>query len=246
MKACLLLITLIPSICFAQMNWKSDTTCYHQVSIAIPNDSLHGSLFDMNNPNSLFQVVYQLNRLQLLPLEYYQEVKVSCCLDYTYSLEQMKQDSSLHAFYDVEMMRDVHIYRFVDYEKSQVPIVEWNEDYQEFIEHFEYDSVGNVVYKYYSMDTVTISFTNLFEARIIETNVGEVGQPRMTLSKLSFFSEEYDGLHAVVWVDFEKLKYAIESSRLDKTKLPWLKMLDNREYGGFRYHQVSCYDKIHR
>ena len=246
MRAYILLIVLTPFICFSQVNWKSDTTCYHQVSIAIPNDSIHLSLFDMDNPNGLFQVIYQLNRQQLLPLEYYQDVKVSCCLDYNYSLEQMRQDTSLHEFLDIEMMRNVHIYRFVDYEKSRIPMGDWNENTQEYIEYLEYDSLGNVVNKYYSMDTVTISFTNLFEVRIIETNVGEISEPKMVLSKLSFFSQEYDGLHAVLWVDFENLRYAIEASTLDKTKLPWFRLLENRDYGGFRYHQVSCYDKIHR
>lgn len=121
------------------------------------------------------------------------------------------------------------------YAQSDIYLVD---EYGEPLTQTEEDGTTTILYE--EPEIYRINLDELVEIRIQE-NRNENGE--FVPTEIGFYTkEDYHLVEELFWFNLSWFMKEVESP----SKHPWYAFLQNREYVGFQYKQVSCYDDIIR
>ncbi|NVK63175.1 MAG: hypothetical protein HWE22_01260 [Flavobacteriales bacterium] len=144
----------------------------------------------------------------------------------------MKIDSN---FITYEDYLDTSNHIITIYVQSDVCLVD---EYGEPLSRIEAD--GSITILYEEPEVYRINLDQLVELRIQEDR-DDNGE--FVPTKIGFYiKDKYDNVEELFWIDLARLMNDITSTK----EYPWYAFLQNREYVGFQYKQVSCYDNTIR
>lgn len=241
----------------AQYNYQQDTSCYRSQYIAVSNDSVHAIFFESEDATDMLSVIYRLNRMRLLWIENAtKDLSMSCCYERDYAIEETRKDTTMtpKPYYDFEMNWEVWMYGFITYFGNDEYL------YDEYGEPITKKGAnGEEVFVMDKDDTAYYAFPWLEELRIKEVmrydvswegdgwEETEVATPiGMGVSNLAFVAKNWSDHEVLFWVDFSALKRAMKKAKMNEDDYPWVKMLEDRSFRGFRYKQVDCRNPIDR
>jgi hypothetical protein len=237
MKKALLLFMLIPFFGMAQL---SDTTCIQSRWIALKPTQVNALIFGSDTTLSedldlihVIRVLVEKEELQIY--------------------NQKNRVKSNHEWYEIEFQNDIHDY--INYMSDGDAPSKWapfftlygvqsdmplTDEYGEPLTRLTAEGFEEYIYPprdvyYYptkEVDEIRIKENRVFNEKTKKFEFQPVG--------LSFYfrgSDYYRG-HEAFWVDLVELQKALKNN----TNFPWYKSIYEKNYQGFQYMQVSCYD----
>lgn len=236
MRNFIIIATLFPIIAFGQL---TDTTCIKTRWLALKKTDVNKDLFLLDSTfNDSLDLVFTIKRLvESDKINIYKQnyspgsnydVNSWYYIDYDKEIEENLKDSlsfwAKDPYFQITVQSD---YPMTD--EYGDPMVRTNPDgTQEYL----YPPPDIYVFPSKECDEIRIKENRIFNESSNQYDFVAVG--------LSFYfkgSRYYRG-YEKFWVDLEELLSALEN----KSKYPWYSAIVNKNYQGFQYMQVSCYD----
>lgn len=236
MRKIIFLALLLPVIGLGQI---TDTTCIKSRWIALKAKEINKNIFLLDSTvNENLDLVFTIKRLV-------ESDKVNI-----YNRNSSPNGNS-----------DINSWYYIDYDKEMEENLKdssiyWSKDpYFEIIVNSDYPMVdeygddlivtlpdGTQSYKYPLPDIYIFPSKECDEIRIKEDRIfnDETNEYEFIPVGLSFYfkGSKYWRGHEKFWVDLNELFNALDN----KNEFPWYETIINREYEGFQYMQVSCFD----
>lgn len=212
----------------------TDTTCISSRWIALSKTEENKDIFMLDSSfDSSLDLVYTIKSLvDSNQLNIYQQFynphgnKRWYYIDYQKEKEELLKDSmslSKQPYFEIVVEPDVPLVNIDGYDSTII------EDGRQV---FVYPTPFIYVYPARKCDEIRIKETRVFNDSTQTFEFVPVG--------LSFYfkGRKYSSGYEKFWIDLNEFFAVLE----DKEKYPWYQSIINKEYQGFQYMQVSCYD----
>lgn len=236
MRKLIILVLLFPSTSFGQL---TDTTCIQLRWLALKQTAVNKDVFLLDSKwNDSLDLVFTIKRLvESDKLNIYKQnegprgsygVKSWYYIDYDQEMEEYRKDTS--SFWAKDPYFEITV-------QSDVPLTD---EYGDPVVITLPD--GTQEYRYPAPDIYVFPSKECDEIRIKENRIYNESTKNYEFVAvgLSFYFSggRYSRGHEIFWVDLNELFSTLEN----KSSYPWYTALINRNYQGFQYMQVSCYD----
>lgn len=212
----------------------TDTTCISSRWIALSKTEENKDIFMLDSSfDSSLDLVYTIKSLvDSNQLNIYRQFynphgnKRWYYIDYQKEKEELLKDSmslSKQPYFEIVVEADVPLVNIDGYDSTII------EDGRQV---FVYPTPFIYVYPARKCDEIRIKETRVFNDSTQTFEFVPVG--------LSFYfkGRKYSSGYEKFWIDLNEFFAVLE----DKEKYPWYQSIINKEYQGFQYMQVSCYD----
>jgi hypothetical protein len=227
----------------SQYWYKQDTTCYSSQYVAVEigelspvpawlKDSL---AHETRDSTDFFDLVHELNREGLLNVYNWNRfIKPKQTPEEVNLLLENSRD--IHSIDNPEFYFPFYFYRFIAHNNFMTSNDEGSQQENELMNEITP-----------LKDTLDFFFVRLDEVRILEAFDLEDRSKKPEILMLGFVgidpSENYQELF---WIDYKELLDAIQIKGLNAKEFYWYKILNARNYKGFRYKQNPCDKFINR
>ncbi len=227
MKSLIIIFFFLPFLVVSQL---SDTTCikYRWISLKPTAENEDIFLLDSNVNNDI-DLVHTIKRLVEDRKVFIYDQNTGpfgmegwYYIDYDKEREKMLDDSLSHNKYFELKIRAIN------------PLINvYGQDSLDSNGHYAYPPDRIYVFPARESDEIRIKEERVFNDSLDSYEFIPVG--------LSFYFEKSENFrgHEKFWVDLKELFENLENPE----KYPWYSAIRNKEYQGFQYMQVSCYDK---
>ncbi len=235
MKIIVLLLLFLPCFGIAQL---TDTTCISARWIALSPTEKNATIFGLDSTLAeeadLIRVIQRF--VENNELRNYREEKDPNGNHEWYFIDYQKE---LHnAIDDTNNWDDWRPYFTMYRPQPDIPIVdEFGEPMTMFNPATGFEEYVYPTREVYYFATKQIDEIRIKEKRILNPSTNQYEFVPVGLS-FYFKSDEFYSGYEVFWVDLRELFKIID----EKNKYPWYKTLSKKEYQGFQYMQVSCYN----
>ena len=212
---------------------QSDTACVKTRWISVKNTVNNAILFDTTT--SILRTIRDVAHEN--QIELYHEENTSFSYGQWYPIPLVKNNASDYISYIDDRYTNVFTIRI----QSDIPYVdEWGDP---LIREDEY---GVQYFVYPDPEIHIINLLDIEEIRIREernyNELDRVFEGEFRATGISFYVKNSYETRELFWISLDELNEDLENP----IEYPWHSFIENREYVGFQYMQVSCYDDLIR
>lgn len=212
---------------------QSDTACVKTRWISVKNHEQNAVLFDTTT--SILKTIRDLVHENKLTIYHQENTRFNSGKWYPIPLVDIDSTYIDYGSYESDIYNEIFTIRV----QSDIALVDEYGD-----QLIKTDDYGMEYFVYPKPDLYVFRIEDITEIRIREerkyTKINSAFEDDFHPTGISFFIKNNYETRELFWVDLNELNSKIENTH------PWQSFLQNKEYSGFQYMQVSCYDDLIR